>query len=163
MRESEEYSWSSYRAYLGLETIPWLTMEWVFAEFSGRLLMAWRASAKNGETRETFSLDFWRWSGWKRRLYWKLSVSERENHRNNHPGGIEELLVTSTNAGYLWVNMGFRAQEQSRLDSLLYNSFNRIFPRLLSYPSYGYPKSRPKRGFKRDRRAVGNPLDKNKF
>jgi hypothetical protein len=92
-----------------------------------------------------------------------MSMSERENHRNNHPGGIEKVLVTSTNAGYLWVNMGSRAQEQSRLDSLLYNSFNRIFLHLLSYPSCGSPKSLPKRGFKRDRRAVGNPLDKNKF
>lgn len=30
----EEYPWSSYRGYLGLETIPWLSTDWVLSQFS---------------------------------------------------------------------------------------------------------------------------------
>jgi REP element-mobilizing transposase RayT len=29
VRIPEDYPWSGHRAYLGLETIPWLTTEWV--------------------------------------------------------------------------------------------------------------------------------------
>lgn len=32
----EEYPWSGHRAYLGLETIPWLTTDWVLAQFAGK-------------------------------------------------------------------------------------------------------------------------------
>lgn len=30
-----EYSWSSHRAYLGQEAIPWLTTDWVLSQFAG--------------------------------------------------------------------------------------------------------------------------------
>lgn len=30
----EEYPWSGHRAYLGLETIPWLTTDWVLSQFA---------------------------------------------------------------------------------------------------------------------------------
>ncbi len=30
----EEYAWSSHRAYVGREKIPWLTTDWVLAQFS---------------------------------------------------------------------------------------------------------------------------------
>ena len=43
VRETEKYPWSSYRAYLGLETIPWLTTDWVLFQFSKRLSVARRA------------------------------------------------------------------------------------------------------------------------
>jgi len=43
VRETEKYPWSSYRAYLGLETIPWLTTDWVLSQFSKRLSVARRA------------------------------------------------------------------------------------------------------------------------
>ena len=33
VRTPEEYPWSGHRAYLGLETIPWLTTDWVLAQF----------------------------------------------------------------------------------------------------------------------------------
>jgi REP element-mobilizing transposase RayT len=42
VRETEKYPWSSYRAYLGLETIPWLTTDWVLSQFSKRLSVARR-------------------------------------------------------------------------------------------------------------------------
>jgi putative transposase len=42
----EDYPWSGYRAYLGFETIPWLTTDWVLAQFSGRVLAARRAYAR---------------------------------------------------------------------------------------------------------------------
>lgn len=34
VQSPEEYPWSSYRGYLGLETIPWLTTDWVLSQFS---------------------------------------------------------------------------------------------------------------------------------
>ena len=36
VRNPEDYPWSGHRAYLGLETIPWLTTDWVFSLFSSR-------------------------------------------------------------------------------------------------------------------------------
>ena len=38
VRETEKYLWSSYRAYLGLETIPWLTTDWVLSQFSEKTI-----------------------------------------------------------------------------------------------------------------------------
>ncbi len=37
-----EYLWSGHRAYLGLETIPWLTKDWVLNIFSNELNIAQR-------------------------------------------------------------------------------------------------------------------------
>ena len=34
--------WSGHRTYLGLETIPWLTADWVLSQFSRRLSAARR-------------------------------------------------------------------------------------------------------------------------
>lgn len=36
IQSPEEYPWSGHRAYLGMETIPWLTTDWVLSMFSGR-------------------------------------------------------------------------------------------------------------------------------
>ena len=36
VRRAEDYPWSGQRAYLGLETIPWLTTDRVLSMFSGR-------------------------------------------------------------------------------------------------------------------------------
>jgi len=33
----EEYPWSSHRAYLGRETLPWLTTDWLLAQFGEQL------------------------------------------------------------------------------------------------------------------------------
>jgi len=30
----EEYPWSGHRAYLGMETIPWLTTDFVLSQFA---------------------------------------------------------------------------------------------------------------------------------
>jgi len=43
VKEPQEYPWSGHRAYLGLETIPWLTTDWVLSQFSGRVSSARRA------------------------------------------------------------------------------------------------------------------------
>ena len=43
VKEPEDYPWSGHRAYLGLETIPWLTTDWVLSQFSRRLWVARRA------------------------------------------------------------------------------------------------------------------------
>jgi putative transposase len=43
VKEPEDYLWSGHRAYLGLETIPWLTTDWVLSQFSVRLSVARRA------------------------------------------------------------------------------------------------------------------------
>ena len=43
VKEPEDYPWSGHRAYLGLETIPWLTTDWVLSQFSKRLTLARRA------------------------------------------------------------------------------------------------------------------------
>ncbi len=43
VKEPESYLWSSHRAYLGLETIPWIRTEWTLSQFSGRLSAARRA------------------------------------------------------------------------------------------------------------------------
>jgi REP-associated tyrosine transposase len=32
--QPETYSWSGHRAYLGLETLPWLTTDWVYGQFA---------------------------------------------------------------------------------------------------------------------------------
>jgi hypothetical protein len=36
----EDYPWSGHNAYLGKETLPWMTTEWVLALFSGKSDMA---------------------------------------------------------------------------------------------------------------------------
>lgn len=36
----EEYSWSGHRAYLGKEILPWLTTDWMFAQFGKSATMA---------------------------------------------------------------------------------------------------------------------------
>ena len=46
VKEPEDYSWSGHRAYLGLETIPWLTTDWILSQFSRRLSVARRAYEK---------------------------------------------------------------------------------------------------------------------
>jgi putative transposase len=33
----EEYVWSGHRAYLGLDTIPWLSLDWVLSHFSKKV------------------------------------------------------------------------------------------------------------------------------
>jgi REP element-mobilizing transposase RayT len=38
----EEYSWSSHRAYLGSESIPWLTIDWTLAQFGSTISRARR-------------------------------------------------------------------------------------------------------------------------
>jgi len=43
VRRPEDYLWSGHRAYLGLETIPWLTTDWVLSMFSSRADCARRA------------------------------------------------------------------------------------------------------------------------
>ncbi len=35
--DPSEYPWSSHRAYLGLETLPWLEVDWVLSQFAKRL------------------------------------------------------------------------------------------------------------------------------
>ena len=34
VQSPEEYPWSSHRAYLGMEEIPWLTTDWVLSLFA---------------------------------------------------------------------------------------------------------------------------------
>jgi len=46
VKNPEEYAWSGHRAYLGFETIPWLTTEWILSQFSKRLTNARRAYAR---------------------------------------------------------------------------------------------------------------------
>lgn len=46
MRTPEDYPWSGHRAYLGLETIPWLTTEWVLAQFGRSVSRARREYGK---------------------------------------------------------------------------------------------------------------------
>lgn len=46
VREPENYPWSGHRAYLGLESIPWLTMDWVLSMFSTNNKRARRAYGK---------------------------------------------------------------------------------------------------------------------
>jgi putative transposase len=43
VNEPQDYGWSGHRAYLGLETIPWLTTDWVLSQFSKRLPLARKA------------------------------------------------------------------------------------------------------------------------
>ncbi|HET6421230.1 MAG TPA: transposase, partial [Geobacteraceae bacterium] len=37
VREPEEYRWSSHRAYLGNELLPWLTADFTLDQFSGKI------------------------------------------------------------------------------------------------------------------------------
>jgi len=46
VKEPVDYLWSGHRAYLGLETIPWLTTDWVLSQFSNRLDRARKAYRK---------------------------------------------------------------------------------------------------------------------
>jgi putative transposase len=46
VRKPENYPWSGHRAYLGLETIPWLTTDWVLSMFSSNVKRARRAYGK---------------------------------------------------------------------------------------------------------------------
>jgi putative transposase len=43
IKDPEDYVWSGHRAYLGFETIPWLTTDWVLSLFSRRLSVARKA------------------------------------------------------------------------------------------------------------------------
>ena len=40
VKDPRDYLWSGHRAYLGEETIPWLTTEWVLGQFSQRTTRA---------------------------------------------------------------------------------------------------------------------------
>lgn len=42
VRDPAEYWWSSHRAYLGTETIAWLSTEWVLSQFGMQLSVARR-------------------------------------------------------------------------------------------------------------------------
>lgn len=46
VQSPEDYPWSSYRGYLGLETIPWLTTDWVLSQFSSEANKARREYRK---------------------------------------------------------------------------------------------------------------------
>ena len=46
VKEPEKYLWSGHRAYMGQETLPWLTTEWVLLQFGRRLK---NARARYGE------------------------------------------------------------------------------------------------------------------
>jgi len=46
VREPKNYPWSGHRAYLGLESIPWLTTDWVLSMFSSNVKRARRAYGK---------------------------------------------------------------------------------------------------------------------
>ena len=46
VKEAKDYRWSGHRAYLGLEKIPWLTTDWVLAQFSDKLAAARRIYQK---------------------------------------------------------------------------------------------------------------------
>ncbi len=46
VRRAEKYPWSGHRAYLGLETIPWLTTDWVLSQFSKKVSVARKAYMK---------------------------------------------------------------------------------------------------------------------
>ena len=37
VKRPRDYAWSSHRAYLGLETLPWLEIDWVLSRFAKRL------------------------------------------------------------------------------------------------------------------------------
>jgi hypothetical protein len=48
----EDYPWSGHRAYLGLETIPWLTADWVLSQFdrnSKKARLAYRQFVEAGK------------------------------------------------------------------------------------------------------------------
>ena len=36
VQSPQEHPWSGHRAYLGIETIPWLTTDWVLSQFAGK-------------------------------------------------------------------------------------------------------------------------------
>jgi len=40
VKDPEKYCWSGHRAYMGQETLPWLTTEWVLSQFGRRLKTA---------------------------------------------------------------------------------------------------------------------------
>jgi hypothetical protein len=40
VKESKKYRWSGHKAYMGQETLPWLTTEWVLSQFGRRLKTA---------------------------------------------------------------------------------------------------------------------------
>jgi REP element-mobilizing transposase RayT len=46
VKDPEKYPWSGHRAYMGQETLPWLTTEWVLSQFGRRLK---NARARYGE------------------------------------------------------------------------------------------------------------------
>lgn len=51
VRTAEDYSWSGHRAYLGLETLPWLTTAWVLGQFGRHVegaRAAYRAYVRDG-------------------------------------------------------------------------------------------------------------------
>ena len=59
VRFPEDYPWSGHRAYLGLESIPWLTTEWVLSMFSRRADHARRAYRNSRAVGSGFGyLDF---------------------------------------------------------------------------------------------------------
>lgn len=64
VHEPEEYLWSGHRAYLGLESIPWLTTDWVLSMFSSsikRARWAYRRFIEEGK-REGYRREFGRGS-----------------------------------------------------------------------------------------------------
>ena len=99
VREPEKYPWSGHRAYLGLETIPWLTTDWVLSQFSKRLSVARRAymrfvqEGKGGGRQE----EYYRGSDADSRILGDDTFIERvldeKQMRQRHRASLDKIMV----------------------------------------------------------------------
>ena len=85
----EDYQWSGHRAYLGLETLPWLTTDWVLSQFSQELNTA----------RATYR-EF-------------ISEGKDEGHRQEFHKGANEGRILGDDT---FVDKVFKDSEQSKIE-----------------------------------------------
>jgi len=96
VKNPEHYPWSGHRAYLGFETIPWLTTDWVLSQFSERLNVARKAygrSIQDGRE-EGHREEFQRGSGTDSRILGDDTFMERvlEEKPRSKRASLEEVL-----------------------------------------------------------------------
>ena len=98
VKEPEDYPWSGHRAYLGREAIPWLTTDWVLAQFSKRISSGRRAygrfihDGKKGTYRKEYHIG----SGSDSRILgddlFIDRVLEKEEKRSRHRVSLDRII-----------------------------------------------------------------------
>jgi putative transposase len=103
VEQPEAYPWSAHRAYLGLENIPWLTMDWIYGQFAQHASESRRRYEKfvADGLHEGYRTEFHRGSFEGRALgddtFIEKALTRAEETINRHPS-IESIIAAVCSA-----------------------------------------------------------------